>query len=124
MLFTFLSFTFLNAQTSFSCKYRQYCDWDENSKEFENCRGYDESSLFVFNQTETMFTHTTESIKSTYYVNTKKHDQESGTWSYQVTSDVGNQYLYVIDPKNNQIRALYVTNGQAKLIVFTIKAIF
>jgi hypothetical protein len=63
-------------------------------------------------------------MKSTYYVNSKEHDEEKDVWSYQVTSDVGNQYQYVFDPKNKQIRVLYVADGKAKLVVFTVKAIF
>jgi hypothetical protein len=123
-LLTFLGITILNGQISFSCNYRQYCDWSDYNKKFENCTGFEESSLFVMNKTETMFTHTIETMKSTYYVNSKEHDEEKDVWSYQVTSDVGNQYQYVFDPKNNQIRALYVKDGQAKLVVFTVKAIF
>ena len=123
-LLTFVGITFLNGQISFSCNYRQYCDWNDNNKQFENCSGYEENSLFVLNKTETMFTHTIETMKSAYYVNSKEHDEEKDVWSYQVSSDVGNQYLYVFDPKNKQIRVLCVIDGKAKLIIYTVKAIF
>jgi hypothetical protein len=119
-----MGFTILNGQISFSCNYRQYCVWNEYNKKFENCTGHEESSLFVMNKTETMFTHTIETMKSTYYVNSKEHDEEKDVWTYQVSSDIGNQYQYVFDPKNKQIRALYVVDGKAKLVVFTVKAIF
>lgn len=111
-------------QTSFSCTYRQYCVWNEMTKEFENCKGYEENSLFSLNKDETMFTHTIESMKSTYYVNSKKYDKIKDVWSYSVTSDVGNKYLYIFDPKNKQIRAVYETVEQTMMVVFSVKAIF
>lgn len=71
-----------------------------------------------------MFTHTIETMKSTYYVTSSEYDKEKDVWSYSVTSDVGNKYLYVFDPKNKEIRALYVKDGVTMMIVFTVKAIF
>jgi hypothetical protein len=76
------------------------------------------------NKDETMFTHTIESMKSTYYVTSSEYDKEKEVWSYYVTSDVGNKYLYIFDPKNKEIRALYVKDGKSILIAFTVKAIF
>jgi hypothetical protein len=63
-------------------------------------------------------------MKSTYYVTSSEYDNEKEVWSYYVTSDVGNKYLYIFDPKNKEIRTLYVKDGESKLIVFTVKAIF
>jgi|688.fasta_scaffold1369297_1 hypothetical protein len=119
-----LGLTNLKAQTSFSCTYRQYCTWNKVTEKFGNCEGYEESSLFVINKGETMFTHTIETMKSTYYVTSSEYDKEKDVWSYDVTSDVGNKYLYILDPKNKEIRALYVKDGESMLIVFTVKAIF
>lgn len=119
-----LGFTYLNAQTSFSCIYRSYCVWNEYTKKFGNCLGDEESSLFVMNDNETMLTHTIETMKTTYYVDSREYDKEKDVWLYSVTSDVGNKYTYIFDPKNKQIRVLYVIDGKAMMIVFTVKAIF
>jgi len=124
LTFAILGLTNLKAQTSFSCTYRDYCIWNKITEKFGNCDGYEESSLFVMNKAETMFTHTIESMKSTYYVTSNEYDKEKDVWSYYVTSDVGNKYLFVFDPKNKQIRALYVKDGESILIVYTVKAIF
>jgi hypothetical protein len=124
LLLTFMCSSILRGQISFSCDYRQYCDWNDDNKKFENCRGYEESSLFVLNKAETMFTHTIETMKSTYYVDSKEYDEQKEVWTYSVTSDVGNKYYYVFDPKNKQVRALYTVEGNSKLIVFSVKAIF
>ncbi len=112
------------AQTSFSCVYREYCVWSDYKKKFVDCEGYEESSLFVINDNETIFTHTIDEMKSSYYVTSREYDAKEEIWSYQVTSDVGNKYLYVIDPKNKQIRGFYLRDGKTMLVVFTIKAIF
>lgn len=114
----------LSAQTSYSCHYREYCDWDEEEGEFVDCSGYDEPSLFVMNSDKTMFTHTIESMKSTYYVKKKEYSEENDVWTYEVISDVGNEYYYVYDDKNKEIRVLYEKDGQTRLIRFYVKAIF
>ncbi|MBU3676607.1 MAG: hypothetical protein FGM54_05420 [Chitinophagaceae bacterium] len=114
----------VSAQTSFSCTYRQYCKWNKYLEKFEDCQGYEESSLFVMNKNETMFTHTIETMKSTYYVNSSEYDKEKDVWSYYVTSDVGNKYLYVFDPKNLEIRVLFKQDGEPVMLTFDVKAIF
>jgi hypothetical protein len=120
-----LGLTDLKAQTSsFSCTYREYCTWNKIKEKFDNCEGYKENSLFVMNKGETMFTHTIETMKSTYYVTSSEYNKEKEVWSYNVTSDVGNKYLYIFDPKNKQIRALYLNDGESNLVVFTVKAMF
>mgnify|MGYP001209334983 CR=1 FL=1 len=117
---------YLKAQVSFSCYYRETCEWNNQKKTFDNCKGYEESSLFVMNKTETMFTHTTEDMKSTYYVDKKTYDEDNKVWLYTVTSDIGNKYLFAFDPKNKEIRALVLDSNmdQIFLIRFYVKMIF
>lgn len=124
LTFTVLGLTSLKAQISFSCNYRNNCFWNKVTEKFGNCNGYEESSLFVINKAETMFTHTIESMKSTYYVTSNEYDEEKKVWTYYVTSDVGNKYMFVFDPKNKQIRALYIKDGESILILYSVKAIF
>ena len=112
------------AQTSFSCYYREYCHWNESEEEFDDCEGYDESSLFEMNKDETMIIHTIENMKSTYYVKDREYLETKKVWTYGVVSDVGNEYLYVFDPKNKEIRCLFKKNGKAILLRFYIKAVF
>jgi len=119
-----LGLTNLKAQTSFSCIYRQYCYWNEKTEKYGNCEGYEESSLFVMNKAETMFTHTIETLKSTYYVESKEYDEINDVYTYFVTSDVGNKYYYIFDPKNKEVRAVFTKEGKTILINFTVKAIF
>lgn len=122
--FMAMAFT-VKAQVSFSCYHREYCDWNEATQNYEdNCRGYDEASLFVMNESETMFTHTIESMKSTYYVQEKNYDEKNDVWTYDVVSDVGNKYYYIFDPKNNEIRFLSERDDYNTLGRFFVKAIF
>jgi len=127
-ILTLISFILLGygayAQTSYSCNYREYCDWDSENEKFVNCEGYEESSLFVMNAEETMFNHTTESIKSAYYVTTKEYDAVNDVMTYNVKSDVGNEYIYVFDKKNNEIRVLAMKDDKIIMIRFYVKAIF
>ena len=117
--------TELFAQVSFSCTYREYCSWNEASSKFEDCKGYDESSLFVMNEAESMFEHTIESMKSTYYVTSKEYDDENDVYAYDVTSDVGNKYYFIFDPNNKEVRAVYTDkDNNAVLIRWYVKAIF
>lgn len=114
----------LEAQVSFSCTYRQYCYWNGNSEKYEDCEGYEESSLFVMNKAETMFTHTIETLKSTYYIDSKEYDKKNDVYTYNVTSDVGNKYYYIFDPKNKEVRAVFTKENKIVLLRFAVKAIF
>lgn len=125
-IFTIICLTSLNAlaQTSFSCYHREYCKWNDYTEDFDECSGYDEPSLFVMNEDETMFTHTIESMKSTYYIDEQEYDSENEWWIYSVRSDVGNKYIYIFDPNNKAIKAITEKDGEMIAIVFFVKAIF
>ena len=116
--------TNVNAQASFSCVKRSYCYWNASTEKYGDCSGYDENSLFVMNKDETMFTHTTETIKSTYYVDSKEYDEKNDVYTYNVTSDVGNKYFYIFDVKNKEIRAVFKKDAKTVLLTFTVKSMF
>lgn len=112
------------SQTSFSCYYREYCPWNDETEEYEECSGFEEASLFVVNEEETMFVHTTETIKSSYYIDKKEYDEENEVFVYNVTSDVGNKYIYIFDIPNKQIRVVIIKNESAQMARFYVKAMF
>jgi len=124
LAFALIGLTNAKAQTSFSCTYRQYCYGNVTTEKYGDCEGYEESSLFVMNKAETMFTHTIETIKSTYYVDSKEYDEKNDVFTYLVTSDVGNKYYYIFDIKNKEVRAVFKRDGKTILLTFTVKAIF
>ena len=111
------------AQVSFSCNYRQTCQVGEDLEVDEDlCSGYEDNSLFVINEQETMFTHTTSTIKSAYYINVSSYDEENETWTFQVVSDVGNKYTYIFKPDEKEIVA--IPEDLSFFIIFKVKAIF
>ena len=124
LVLTFILVAKINAQVSFSCNYTQVCYWNSTSKEYTNCSGSESNCLFAFNKEFTMFTHTTEEMKSTYYITSSEYDQSKEIWFYYTTSDVGNKYLFIVDPKNKQIRTLPLKEGADYIIAYTIKASF
>ena len=76
------------------------------------------------NKAETMFTHTTETMKSAYYVESKEYDEKNEVYTYFVTSDVGNKYDYIFDSKNKEVRVVIKKEEETILLTFTLKAIF
>jgi len=76
------------------------------------------------NEAETVFTHTTETIKSSYFVKSSEYDKENDVYTYFVTSDVGNDYYYIFDIKNKEVRILITKEDTIELLRFYVKAIF
>ena len=113
------------SQTSFSCDLKEFCDWNEDNNTWErDCNPFEDHSLFVMNKDETMFIHTTSTMKSTYYVK-EKLSEEDNQFSYNVVSDVGNEYFYIFDVKNEEVKALTEDeNGNAILVRWYVKSIF
>ena len=76
------------------------------------------------NKDETMFVHTTPTMKSTYYVKDKL-SSEDNQFTYNVVSDAGNEYYYIFDVKNEEIKAITEDeNGNSILIRWYVKSIF
>lgn len=126
ILFTFVfSMGFLaQAQTSFSCGTRTTCLLDKND-DIKNCSEKDESSLFVFNDNVTMITHTTESNKTVYYIKESEHDEEDNSFTFEVVSENGNDYVFFVFPNDEQIAVYFVDDeGDKYVVLFEIKAIF
>lgn len=88
-----------------------YCDWDNANSEFINCNDSPESTLFKLNSDETMFHHTTEDLSSSYYVQSKEYDKKTDTYSYKVKSDVGNEYTFIVDLKNEKFSVVGVNRS-------------
>ena len=90
--------------TYFSCDTREECQWDTTSQQFVDCQKSDENSLFKLNKDKTMFEHTTETLKSAYYVAKYTYDDVNDVDVYDVTSDVGNKYTFIVDDVSSEIR--------------------
>jgi hypothetical protein len=124
LLFAVSFFLTTKAQTSFACTYRTLTVWNDYTKKYEDVSGYQEASLFVVGSKETMFTHTINNLESTYYVKSREYDAVNDVWTYDVVSDVGNNYYYVFDLNNYEVRAAYRSNGNVYMVVFSVKSIW
>jgi len=106
-LLTILFALFLGAtysQTNFSSDESEFCEWNRVENTVTNCKTLKKPCLFFINAGETMITHTTTDMKSTYYVNEKRFIEETKTFIYSVTSDVGNNYVFAFDFNKSQVR--------------------
>jgi len=93
-------------------------EWEVDCETFKN------NSLFEMNEDETMFVHTTSEMNSTYYVK-EKVSGEDGIFRYNVVSDVGNEYHYLFDMKNNEVKTIIIDeNGNSLLVRWYVKAVF
>jgi hypothetical protein len=125
LCFTAIAFT-LKAQTvHMSTSYKQTCYWNENTKKFDQCGDNVEyASMFTINPDESMFTHVTNDLKSSYYVTKKQYDSDYDEYEYDVTSDVGNKYTFFVDLKNNLLKIMSFKESNPSdsyLILFTLK---
>jgi len=125
LFFTVLAFT-LNAQVvHMSTSYKQTCYWNEGTKKFDECGDNTEyASMFTLNADESIFTHVTNDLKSSYYVSKKQYDSDYDEYEYDVTSDVGNKYTFFVDLKNNLLKIMSFKESSPSdsyLILFTLK---
>lgn len=123
---TVLLIQITNAQMHISTNLRKDFTWNKSESKWEINSSDDESTtLFDFNKAQTMFTHTTSTISSTYYVKSFENDKENDTFTYEVVSDVGNKYRCILDIKNNNFRFIRKEkDGAAFLVRYTIKKIW
>ncbi len=109
-----------------STDYKQTCYWNTTTSDFDKCGDNAEfSSMFTLNDAETIFTHTTSDIKSSYYVKDKEYKSEYDSYIYNVTSDVGNKYMFIVDLKNKLLKILSSGHSDAAddyLLKFSIKS--
>ena len=121
LLIPFIGF----GQVNFSCNFKEFCAWDKVSEDWkQDCNHFENNCLFVMNEDETMFVHTTEKMKSTYYIK-EKLSSEDNQFTYNVVSDVGNKYFYIFDMKNKEVKAISEDeNGNSVLIRWYVKSIF
>jgi hypothetical protein len=121
----FVGIAFMSAtsfsQVYFSCDYREECDWNNDKEKFENCEKWEDFSMFRLNADASMFTHTTEKLKSVYYVESNAYDEENDVYTYDVISDVGNKYFWIIDLNNSEIRLLPTDKDVIYMVRFYVK---
>jgi hypothetical protein len=119
-LFGILSFTSFS-QVYFSCNFREECDWNNSTEKFEGCEKWENISMIKLNKDGTVFTHTTDDLTSRYYVDSKEYDETYDVYTYNVVSDNGNKYYWIIDLTNSEIRLMPLGTEEIYLVRFYVK---
>jgi|ERR1035437_3816734 hypothetical protein len=110
----------LYSQFHISTKICETFSWNQGAWVLTN-QDNEVSTLFDFNKEMTMFTHTTATISSSYYIKSSSHTEEK-IWEYDIVSDVGNNYHFILDLKNNNLRFIGKNkDGSLFLVRHTIK---
>jgi len=122
IVFVFCCMSAFAQSTYYSCDTREYCDWDSVNLKFVNCTPKDESSLFKLNGDKSIFEHTTSDLKSAYYVSKHEHDAVNDVEVYDVTSDVGNKYTFIVDTAYSELRILNTAGEAIYMLRFHIKS--
>jgi hypothetical protein len=126
ILLTFLCvFTLIGAaQTSITCKSRETCWWNADSEQFDICSDVVfDNSLFVMNANEDMMVHKTSDMTSTYYVTESESEEDFIT--YEVVSDVGNEYTVIFDVQRMLVKFIGTDDeGDIYLTMYAIKSVF
>jgi hypothetical protein len=95
----------LYAQRTITCTSRDVCQYNESTKKHDNCETQEEASVFKINAEESEFQHTTPTMNSTYYVQSREYPK-GGNKIFAVTSDAGNNYTFIVDEKKKELRIL------------------
>jgi len=117
-----------SASTYVSCTHRSI--YESYTKEdgktgFTFMEKFSENSVFIISETEEMFVHKNDDMVSSYYVGPNpEYNDSTKVWTITVTSDVGNEYLYMFDFKNKIVKALIARKDKSILVMFHIKAVF
>ena len=104
--------TILAQSTYISSDSRQSCFWNAADQKFSECRNMEDfESMFTLNALETMFIHSTKEMKSSYYIKNKTYLPETEAYNYDVVSDVGNKYQFILG--KNSANFVILSTGHA-----------
>jgi hypothetical protein len=118
---TNLSYSQLNVSTDV----KEYYDWDNTKEEWVISSAEDPFfSFFEFNEDFTLLTHTTSDITSAYIIKSEEYDEPRDQYTFEVVSDVGNEYLLIMDKNNNNIRFIGEDESGTYLVRFRIKKVW
>ncbi len=106
-------------KTVYSVDTREDCNWD--GKKFVDCSTKEDKSLFEMNAAETVFVHTTSTMKTSYYVREKEYDSAKKQSTYQMRSDSGNEYTFIVNPDNKSISVVGKDKDKVFGVFFRVK---
>lgn len=109
-----------NSQTVFACTYQQLCNWNAQTEQFDDCNeGQAQNSSFEINKVESVIFQKIQNVNSAFKVKSKEFDRKQGVTIYFVMSDNGNNFYFIFDKKNKEVRVLTKSKGKSSLELFT-----
>lgn len=111
ILFILICLPFIGyGQYKFSCEGVDSENWDPDTKKWNSLGNFDKNaaSLFVVNEDETMIYHTTDKMKSVYYITENKNIDKENAVSYNTVSDAGNDYIFIFDYDFKEIKIINI----------------
>ena len=112
----------LIAQVTFTLDEHILLEWDDKTGTYvSNGDWIKDPSMMKLNEQETVFNHRNARLESNYYV--QRTDHEENYRLYFVMSDVGNEYLFMIDIEKYLFKIITQPDDQI-MTVHSIKATF
>ncbi|HVV04394.1 MAG TPA: hypothetical protein VHC96_09220 [Puia sp.] len=105
-----------SGSTYFSTDKKNTCFWDAQQRQYRNCQEENASTLFVLNANKTMFKHTTDQMVSAYYVQHTEYDNANKLMKYDVVSDAGNKYTFMVRDDGSNL-TIFCDKGDNSYIV-------
>lgn len=112
----------VSAQMHISTSSRTNAVFNTSTEEYETT-STDEFSITVFNFNKdlTMIKHVTEGITSAYTITNTHENKKNNCFEFDIVSDVGNKYFLIFDPDRNNIRFIYDSGTEVRLVQYEIK---
>lgn len=112
----------LIAQVTFTLDAHILLKWTEESGRYvETGDWIKDPSMMKLNELETVFNHRTNRMESNYYVKSTEHEEDYRM--YYVVSDVGNEYLFMIDIEKRLFKIIDQPDD-SNMLIHNIKATF
>jgi len=107
--------------TYFSTERKNTCYWDAQQRQYRNCQEDEAATLFVLNANKTMFKHTTDQMTSSYYVQHTEYDSTNRLMKYDVVSDAGNKYTFMVRTDGSSLTIFCDKGDNSYIIKYSIR---
>jgi len=107
--------------TYFSTQKKNTCFWDAQQRQYRNCQEEDAATLFVLNANKSIFKHTTDQMTSTYYVQGTEYDNTNKLMKYNVVSDAGNKYMFMVTDDGSYLTIFCEKGNDSYIVKYTVR---
>jgi hypothetical protein len=119
IIFVLLSIQ-LNAQMYISSDWHYFTKYNEDTKEYDLIEEINKFNYFELSKGLKTIKHTCSDFDTNYIIKTVD-EKEKGLWVFKVVSDIGNDYTFIVDINNQNIRLMMKQNEEVYMLQYTIK---